>query len=364
MAYSQVSETFWHDPTIRGLSGQARMFMLYLLTCPHRNRLGCFVLDPFYAAADLQWDVAPVRDALTELKDAGRIGWDEANRVVFVVHYLRHNTLQNQNVVKGAINDLSALPDTWLLEPLAKSLAESKEVGGRAHYTELLSTLGFRVARVAKSVVPQGQRNRSPNDCGNSSPANGLGIGSTSDALVIPDPYLTKPKPGNSETKGASPGVDKSVARLHAIAEEMLSAPPEQPRTNALTVSELEELAAERLGLKILPPGDLATNSRILKDWAYGSGRNLEEIEAAILGLADMVARHRPEVSDWLHPGIPITLKALQVNTLYDQGDGKAQRPLWDVAVEHYRASSSFAPAHTPRGTGPQRIKVAVDDAA
>ena len=51
MAYGRIEETFWHDPKIRALSEDGRNLMLYLLTCPRKNRLGCFALDPFYAAA-------------------------------------------------------------------------------------------------------------------------------------------------------------------------------------------------------------------------------------------------------------------------------------------------------------------------
>jgi len=181
--------------------------------------------------------------------------------------------------------------------------------------------------------------------------------GSTPDPLPPSEVKVSQGKLSKEKNIGQSPDVENSVARLHAIAEDLLAPPPEQPPPKTLTVSELEELAAERLGLRILPKTDLATNHRLLKEWAYGSGRDLEEIEAAILGLADMVAKHRPEVSDWLHPGVPITLKALQhTNTLYDQGDGKAQRPLWDVAVEHFRSGHRAPPAK--RGGEPRRLKI------
>lgn len=142
MAYAKVDEIFWHDPVIRALSERARMLYLYLLTSPHRNRFGCYVLDPWYASADLQWDRPTVTGALQELQDADRIAWDETHRVVFLKRYLRHNTLENHKVVKGALGDLRSLPSTPLLHDLLAAMEENK----RAHYLPLLEALRNRLA--------------------------------------------------------------------------------------------------------------------------------------------------------------------------------------------------------------------------
>ena len=150
MAYGRIEETFWHDSKIRALSEDGRNLMLYLLTCPHKNRLGCFALDPFYAAADLQWDVERARTALVELTDAGRVEWDAEHRVIFLIRFLKYNTLENQKVVKGALNDLRALPDTGLLNELSTSLEENK----RPHYRELLQALSNRMANRIPNDMP------------------------------------------------------------------------------------------------------------------------------------------------------------------------------------------------------------------
>lgn len=142
MAYARIEETFWHDDKIRALSEDGRSLMLYLLTCPHRNRLGCFVLDIYYAAADLQWESSRVRDALEELVEAGRVEWDEATRVLFIPKFLKHNTLENQAVVRGAIKELRGLPDNRLLD----SLADSLRYHSRDHYKPLVDKVLDRMA--------------------------------------------------------------------------------------------------------------------------------------------------------------------------------------------------------------------------
>lgn len=142
MAYAKVEETFWHDQTVRGLSEPARHLYLYLLTCPHRNRIGCFVLDPWYASADLQWSQEQVADALAELAESDRIGWDPPSRVVFIRRFLDYNTLENKKVVQAATSDLRSLPDNPFLADLLASLEENQ----RAHYVQLLQALSNRIA--------------------------------------------------------------------------------------------------------------------------------------------------------------------------------------------------------------------------
>ena len=152
MSYCRLSEAYWNDDVIRGITEPARYFMLYLMSCKHTNRLGLFVLDPGYAASDLDCeDVAWKRDKverlLEELRDAGRVGWDPPTRVVFVRHYLRHNVLRNGSVIKGALTDLAGVPETFLLGELLDTVIEEQE--GEAgpklvHYGELEDELRRR----------------------------------------------------------------------------------------------------------------------------------------------------------------------------------------------------------------------------
>ena len=153
MSYGRVSEAYWHDDVIRGLTEPARYFMLYLMSCPHGNRLGLFVLAPAYAAEDLDcdtgtWDGAKVRGLLEELVEKERIRWDRPTRTVFVRYYLRHNVLSNQSVIKGALNDLAGLPKTPLLGDLLRTVIEQRKGENdnpiRAHYADLEDELRRR----------------------------------------------------------------------------------------------------------------------------------------------------------------------------------------------------------------------------
>ena len=217
MAYGKIDATFWHDRLMRSLPEASRYFVLYLLSCSHRNRLGCFVLDPFYAAADLQWPSEKVEEQLEILTEKGRIGYDPETRVVFIKRFLRHNILENRNVVLGAIKELSTIPDSPLLFPLLAALEENR----RGHYDDILTALRNRL----HNHYPNGM----PNDWGN-----------RCRHLTLPYPALPYPdqanKPGNktssptpvtgeerdrqdvdfsSELKRCQPLAKKNIIRIH-----------------------------------------------------------------------------------------------------------------------------------------------------
>lgn len=139
--YGRISESFWDDPVVRGLPGDAVLVECYLRTAKHRNRLGLYVLDPLYAAGDLKWSEERVGQALAALDAARRIAWDRDNRVVFVLDVLEQESLANPNVVTAAVRDLAGVPAT----PLLRDLLAVVEANQRPHYDELLTAIRKRV---------------------------------------------------------------------------------------------------------------------------------------------------------------------------------------------------------------------------
>lgn len=139
MAYSVIERHIWHDEKFRSLSRDARDLFLYLLTSPHSNRLGLYVLDRFYAASDVQMEPTEVDAALAELKAAGRVDYDPKTRLVLVRRFLKHNPLKNPNVVTAACGDLSELPFS---KQLWEQLTDAVNRWGKSYYEQLRKQLG------------------------------------------------------------------------------------------------------------------------------------------------------------------------------------------------------------------------------
>jgi len=133
MAYSKVERDTWHDERVRTWPRVRRDVWFYLLVNPHMDRpggrIGCYVLDPFYVAADLScidWRPTPqeVEAELIELDRIGRIVWDPKTRVVMLTQFFKHNQPENPNVLTAAAGDVNALPFS---ETVLKGLISAAE---------------------------------------------------------------------------------------------------------------------------------------------------------------------------------------------------------------------------------------------
>lgn len=107
--YGKVYTAFWQSSDIREMSEDGRMLVLYLMTCPHGNMLGCFRLSEAYAAEDLQWEPERVRKGFAEVFAKGFAYRCERTFWVFIQHYLKWNPFENPNVATKAFKLLDSL---------------------------------------------------------------------------------------------------------------------------------------------------------------------------------------------------------------------------------------------------------------
>lgn len=106
--FTKVAQTLWRSKKFRGLAGDdARTCYLYILTCPHINSAGCFDLDPFYACADLMWDIERYRNSLKTVCEAGLLEFDEEERTVRVTNWFTFNAPANPKHALGILSQLS-----------------------------------------------------------------------------------------------------------------------------------------------------------------------------------------------------------------------------------------------------------------
>lgn len=133
--FGRIETAMWQGQKFRGLSDDGRMLWIYVLCCPHGNSVGCFVLPDGYIMADLGWTHERVRQTVSELLSNGLIARDEGSSLTWVRGWWGHNTIENDNVAKGAIKAIDALPKCRIFsqfladferfpKPLAKRLYE------------------------------------------------------------------------------------------------------------------------------------------------------------------------------------------------------------------------------------------------
>lgn len=162
--YHRVQAKFWTDEAVRTWDDDTKLLALYLITSPHTNLLGCFVLPKLYIMADLRWSEKQLEKPFAKLLAAGFLRYDDATELLLIANYLRHNPLENPNQVTAAVRKLDELPSSPLLqelglsieqlgEPLLQPLAKRYGKSGTAATTA--ATTGEERARAREAPSPQ-----------------------------------------------------------------------------------------------------------------------------------------------------------------------------------------------------------------
>lgn len=109
-SYGIVRGKFWAWAKDKGLSAAARELALYCLTSPHTTGIGCFRLPIAYIAEDLGTVPDTVRQTVSELSEIGFLRHDESTGWVWIVGFLDHNPIANNNVGKSLVPFVESVP--------------------------------------------------------------------------------------------------------------------------------------------------------------------------------------------------------------------------------------------------------------
>jgi len=112
--YYRVSPRFWSDEKVRTWNTETRVLALYLLTSPHRNLEGMFVLPLPYICADLEWTEAKVKKHIEILVRDQFISYDIDVKLMLIRNALKYQCPESANVIKGALRRIRDLPHSPL----------------------------------------------------------------------------------------------------------------------------------------------------------------------------------------------------------------------------------------------------------
>ena len=136
MRYQKIESRIWFDEKFRVLTKDQKMLFFYILTCPHGNLIGLFVLPIGYISEDLKSLPKDLRKDIKILQEAHLIEYDEDTAVLWVKNFLKHNQVTNPNQRIAALSILKELPKSPLLfkfvsacEGLNKALYEGLSEG-------------------------------------------------------------------------------------------------------------------------------------------------------------------------------------------------------------------------------------------
>lgn len=84
-------------------SDQSRLLYLYLLTCPHNNSIGCFILKRGYIMADLGWSDSAIDRAIEDLCKVSLISYESREHVFKINGFLDKSPITNIKHAIGAV---------------------------------------------------------------------------------------------------------------------------------------------------------------------------------------------------------------------------------------------------------------------
>ena len=117
MAFRKIETRLWHDEKVRVMTSDTKLLWLYLLTGPHSNSLGCYVISKATIADDLDWPLPKLERTFSELLAKNLIQYDVPTRLLFIINYLKHNAkFENIATKSAAVRQFYALPKSSVLE--------------------------------------------------------------------------------------------------------------------------------------------------------------------------------------------------------------------------------------------------------
>jgi hypothetical protein len=128
MRYQKIESKIWNDEKFIRLSPMQQRLFLYMLTCPHGNIIGLFVLKKGYIIEDLNYLSKDLEKDIESISESKLIYFDKGTQTVFIKNFLKHNPITNPNQLKAAIKTISDLPKSQLLQKFLihnKVLAEA-----------------------------------------------------------------------------------------------------------------------------------------------------------------------------------------------------------------------------------------------
>jgi DnaD/phage-associated family protein len=147
--YSKIDSRFWNDEKVCSLSQTARYLLLYLLTTPHRNIIGCYRLNTHTARADTELVQRSFTVAWQQLLDNNIIKYDKATKIVLVKNFLKYNPIENPNQAKSAVEKLYELPKSLIYLDILASL----KAADKAYLTPIIECITRLIPETLSGTV-------------------------------------------------------------------------------------------------------------------------------------------------------------------------------------------------------------------
>ena len=104
--YRNVSMNFWTDSKVDDeFTPEEKYFMLYLLTNPHTNILGCYEISMKQMERETGYNIDTINRLLRRMQDThGVIRYDATTKEILIVHWHKYNWQKSDKVLKALVD--------------------------------------------------------------------------------------------------------------------------------------------------------------------------------------------------------------------------------------------------------------------
>lgn len=120
--YNSLLPKLWRDKRFVSMSDEARLLRLWYMTNPEVDSSGCYYMPDLMAAAHMNWEVAKITSAKTELIAAGFILFDDDTDEVWTVDWFEHNKMTSPKLAIGTVRLVAGIESEQLRNAAIQSL--------------------------------------------------------------------------------------------------------------------------------------------------------------------------------------------------------------------------------------------------
>ncbi|MFD3447191.1 DnaD domain-containing protein [Microbacteriaceae bacterium 4G12] len=104
--YRNLKVGYWQDDFILDLTLEERYFYIYLLTCSKTTQCGIYSLPKRLAEMETGFSSEMIGELLKQFIDYGKILYDAQTNELYILNWVRHNSITNTNVEKCVLREL------------------------------------------------------------------------------------------------------------------------------------------------------------------------------------------------------------------------------------------------------------------
>ncbi|MBR2803620.1 MAG: hypothetical protein IKE20_00520 [Eggerthellaceae bacterium] len=147
--YRRIETKLWNDAKVEELGADARYLLLYLLTAPTGNLVGCYEITVARMSRDTDMPRDAVSDALSELCDAGIIEYRHETREVLLKNWARYNWTTSPHLMKPLVEGAESVKDPCFKAYLSDAIESTFDIP----YGDCLDTVSVGCGHVSVSVT-------------------------------------------------------------------------------------------------------------------------------------------------------------------------------------------------------------------